>query len=180
MAHLRRERLSFAKAPRAADAQAPGLVRRMPNIKVLDLWGCSDLSDASLREIGEAPCAGGLEEVSLWGCSRVGDAGVQPFLERAPNLRKLNLGGTAVSGASVLAASQSCAYLERLNLWRCSGVPDGALLEALGRWKHLRELQVWGLSVDAEQLLAAHVGPQPLIVHGVPPITTKKSVYSIA
>jgi len=166
-----------------ADAQAPGLVQRMPNLEALDLWGCSNLTDAALQEISEAPCVGGLEEVSLWGCSRVGDAGVRPLLERAPNLRKLNLGGTGVSGASVLAASENCTQLERLNLWRCCGVPDGALLEALGRWRHLREVQVWGLSIDAEQLLRAHVGPRPLIVHGLPPITTKnslKSVYSIA
>ena len=76
--------------------QAPGLVQRMPNLEALDLWGCSHLSDASLREISEAPCVGRLEEVSLWGCSRVGDAGVRPLLERAPNLRKLNLGGTGI------------------------------------------------------------------------------------
>ena len=155
----------------------------MPNLEALDLWGCSHLSDASLREISEAPCVGRLEEVSLWGCSRVGDAGVRPLLERAPNLRKLNLGGTGVSGASILAAAENCAQLESLNLWRCCGVPDGALLEALGRWRHLWEVQVWGLSIDAEQLLRAHVGPRPLTVHGAPPITTKKvceSVYSIA
>ena len=98
-----------------------------PNLQSLDLFGCSNIADPSVAEVGRR-CSN-LQTLNLRDC-RITDASVSEIARGCPNLQSLNLCGCRyITDASLSEVGRRCSNLQALNLDCCSKITDASVLE---------------------------------------------------
>ncbi|EPS59301.1 hypothetical protein M569_15506, partial [Genlisea aurea] len=112
-------------------------------------WGCQ-ITDEGLQKISNAKCISNLTSVTLWGSTFITDKGVIQLILRATSMRHLNIGGTFITDATLVAISCCCPQLEKLVLWGCRKVSEEGLLALVNGCPKLQSINVWGLSVPLE------------------------------
>ncbi|KAK7252822.1 hypothetical protein RIF29_37041 [Crotalaria pallida] len=150
----RRQNLSFAGWKMDDDSTAR-LVSHAYNLKKLDIprsrWGCQ-ITDAGIRRISFAKCAGNLTSISLWGLTGITDEGVVQLISRTTSLKHLNVGGTFITDKSLFAIARSCPNLETVVLWSCRHVTESGLIALVDKCLKLKSMNVWGTRVPVDCL----------------------------
>ncbi|KAL5786254.1 hypothetical protein ACOSQ2_008646 [Xanthoceras sorbifolium] len=147
------------------DDRALDAMGRLSSIVVLNLDGCSLITDRGLAFLAEGSCSKSLKKLSVAECDRITDSGVR-HLQQMPCLEELSLaecgpkvtdiGGIAVasiktlkildlswlinvSDNTVTAIAQHCKDLEAIDFTGCELI-TGIGLRGFGNHKHLESL----------------------------------------
>jgi F-box/leucine-rich repeat protein 2/20 len=110
-----------------------------PNLHLLDLDSCEDLSDQGIVQILRR-CRK-ISHLSLWACS------IENLLEpnfQVPKLKMLNLSFTDVEDEALYAISKSCCGLLQLLLRDCDECKDMGVKYVLENCTQLKEIDLRG------------------------------------
>ncbi|KAL0325878.1 UNVERIFIED_CONTAM: F-box protein [Sesamum radiatum] len=139
------------------DESTTRLVFLAYSLKELDIsrsrWGCQ-ITDYGLHQLSTAKCIGNLSSVSLWGSTGITDKGVIQLISRATSLEHLNIGGTFITDASLIAIADSCPRLKSLVLWGCRQVTEDGLVTVVNKCRKLESINVWGMRVPLDCFIA--------------------------
>src|SRR6218665_225707 len=129
MPHL--ERLSLQDCQQLSDNSLKHIGEKMSNLKVLNLSFCTTITDAGLRFLAKMPA---LQELNLRVCGNISDVGIG-YLS-AGNLRLTSLDVSfceRVTNQSLIHISQGMFHLKSLSLGSCPIADDGlrSLAEAI-------------------------------------------------
>jgi hypothetical protein len=96
------------------------LIQHLPVLRRLDLSGCDDLTDRSMKFFADAIS---LEELDLSLCSQISDLSLKN-ISKLPRLKLINLNWCYSITDNGLQSLGSCITLERISLWSCEEVTD--------------------------------------------------------
>ncbi|KAG6550115.1 hypothetical protein Mapa_008071 [Marchantia paleacea] len=116
-----------------ADVAIEALGRNLHELRVLDLTGCTLLTDESLLALASG-CTR-LEKLNLSGCTGITEVGLVALAGRCSSLRQLNLCGCYNAGLdnALMALGAGCSELQYLNVGWCEHITDrGVTAVALG------------------------------------------------
>eukprot|EP00936_MAST-01D_sp_MAST-1D-sp1_P001736 g1736.t1 len=117
-----------------------------PCLRVINLWGCIDLTDAAI--IALAGCHG-LTRVNLMGCHRLTDTSIVVLARNCHQLEELHLSECkGVSDDAVLAIADNCPNLHTLDLRGCHSISDVALEHLANRCSQLKIINLAGAEVS--------------------------------
>jgi hypothetical protein len=119
------------------DQQLEDLLKACPNIEMMNLAWCSNITDASLANLQHFAA---LQSLNLFGCYNITDAGLLN-LQQFTALQYLNLGGCKNITDTGLVNLQHLTALQYLNLAWCSNINAG-----LVNLQHLTALQSLSLT----------------------------------
>ncbi|XP_053387495.1 uncharacterized protein LOC123542197 [Mercenaria mercenaria] len=106
------------------------LVMRCPQIEVLRVMRCFDLTDVAFEGLYSLGLCSNLRALYMDGCCRITDNTVLEVSEACPQLRTLHLNQcTRISDSSIIRIAQNCPHLTNLQLDHCSQVTDEAMSE---------------------------------------------------
>ena len=116
---------------------------RFSELRTLHLWGCDNITDAGLTEVGRG-CPN-LQTLNLRGCRNITDTSVMKVARRCSNLQTLILAQCSIiTDASLLEVARRCSNLQILNLNSCSNITDASVLEVARRCSNLQSLNLYG------------------------------------
>lgn len=98
------------------------------------------VNDQVLEALTKMECAPKLKILDMSGCSNITDKGLVQMAHTCHNLEHLNVSGTSIGNDSVRALSEYCPHLLSLNLQRTS-ITDAAL-QCLPDFKKLKNLNL--------------------------------------
>jgi len=147
----------------ASDATCSILGGRCPMLAVVDLMGCSRLTDKGVRDLAQG-CPS-LSEVNLSDCHRVGDNALSYLGQYCgSNLHALSLRSChQVTSVGVGWLAEDCPHLGALNLMDCTDVGDSALIALARSCRDIESLNVSGCSVGDEGIAELAVAAPNLV-----------------
>eukprot|EP00937_MAST-01D_sp_MAST-1D-sp2_P004759 g4759.t1 len=118
--------VEFAKGAGAEHAR-----KRCPGITIIDLEGCTNITDAAVEALAQR-CPG-ITRIVLSGCTNITDAAVEALAQRCPGITIIGLNGcTNTTDAAVEALAQRCPGITIIGLNGCTNITDAAV-EALAQ-----------------------------------------------
>lgn len=144
------------------------LASKCPNLAVLDVATCSNVTDDFLSFLAtdvKDSTAKSLTELNLSGCNKITDQGLRYLANSCPNLKCLMLAGCGkITDEGVLALSQ-LASLEELSLRHCDYVSESSLIVLTNSLKSLKVLDIASLDlVTVEVVKSIALNAQQLII----------------
>jgi hypothetical protein len=145
-------RLEFLRVPTQTSATDAGLTAVARNGALIALWvGSQWVIDAGLRNVtSSCPL---LTTVDITGCSQLTDATLVDLGQFSHNLLRLTVNCANMTHVGMEAVAAGCPLLEELTAFKCEGITPA--LENIARsCRHLRCLRVTPAVVLAEAVLA--------------------------
>ena len=133
------EMLNLFGCKRISDSAVVALVTRCTALKDLSL-SCTRISDAGVSAVAmNCPL---LEDLSLYDCEGVTDQSIIALAERCPKINYLQLQGTSITCAALVALAAGECPLHDLEFEGCSHVSDAGVIAMVPKWRTVGRLDL--------------------------------------
>eukprot|EP00884_Botryococcus_braunii_P011442 jgi/Botrbrau1/20299/Bobra.31_1s0076.1 len=128
--------------PTQADKVVGGVASSFRFLREVSLRGAMHLSNAPLVRLARS-CGSHLQVLEVGGCSKLTDAGLEGVARACPNLHSLNVNGcNLLTDAGFAAVGAACPRLTRLSACGCSLLSDVGLSALALSCRELQEVNV--------------------------------------
>jgi len=133
------EMLNLGACTRISDSGVVALATRCTALKVLSLsFTC--VEDAAVSAVAmNCPL---LEDLTLWDCDGVTDESIIALVERCPKINYLQLQGTSITCAALVALAAGECPLHDLGIEGCSHVSDAGVIAMVPKWRTVERLGI--------------------------------------
>jgi hypothetical protein len=112
--------------------------------------GFPTFNDENLKKlIHDCP---NLKSLNLSGCSRFSEENLSEGLKMLPNLQNLNLNGCRITGEKLFEAAKTLGMLQSLDLSGCFNISEENLFKTLEVLPNLQNLDLCGCNISYEKL----------------------------
>ena len=124
------------------------------DLKVLDLGGCSGLTERGLANIISRTNASNLKELNLRACCKMTDSGLVSILNKIrDSLKKLDLSYIDLALTDIGSLTASLSSIEDLNLSYCRNLTDSVLFSILNKTgDSLKKLDLSGTNLTLNEI----------------------------
>lgn len=133
------ENLNLGTCKGISNSGVVALATRCTALKDLSLGG-TRVADAAVSAVAmNCPL---LEDLNLWDCDGVTDESIITLVERCPKINYLQLQGTSITCAALVALAAGECPLHDLGIEGCSHVSDAGVIAMVPKWRTIERLNI--------------------------------------